>query len=752
MSRQDAGGQVKQPQHFRDSDFWLDINNITLGPVVGRGQFSEVHVGKYFGDLVAIKVQRRENADLEEYLLRELSVLKNTGHENLLSYLGAFNELSETKEQQHRASSEAASSSSTKSALTAQPMLHSLYIITEYCHGGDLLSLLLDSSQELCWKFRLRIAMQAVSAIAYLHEMKLLHRDIKSSNILLDSSWNCKISDFGMSREYNEGESDGARMTICGTDAYMAPEMLFEEEYTNSVDVFSFGMVLLEIMRRDKVGDCFAVREPRNLFRIDEDTLRESLPSDAPPSLVTLALSCIKYLPIERPTAADAFEWLQDLHDSTEGEEGGMTFPRLRPLPNIGKNNLAMVSIESSHKLLSAAEKEAVLRKNSLEGEELLGGDDVRKTGFLFKRATNGFRNWKKVVFVLTGQALCWKSNSTGVQKGRMALRGCTIQRTIMHRFKIHPPTPASAGLAAAPGAHVSGDDAGAVILNRELSAGTKAELDEWMDQIQQVIDELSAAAEVHAACKKVPESHGGDGGAGVDRPIRQCMLGSFGSVSEWLRALDLDEYAAVFEGKGYDLPAMLEAAGLDNDDLDCLGVYNPLHRRLLKSSAGLPYSDTLTLDIPRWRDLGGVIFFCLQSCLKFSTSSTLKRFSDFKTLDSLLRMELRGAGGAHSASSSSSRASEMASQTARRGSLLHSAAGDAGQGLLLAHLPPLPSDFAPLAVLQKDTAYLHARRQALEEYLRALYAVLLGTPHLALLLGFLDLTPQGAGVDGAYS
>lgn len=671
---------------FHDSDFFLDIKNVTLGPIVGQGQFSEVHVGRYFGDLVAIKIQKRENAQLEEYLVRELSVLKNTGHENLLGYLGAFNELNE--------SSDSASQG------------HKLYIITEYCHGGDLLSLLLNTQQQLSWKFRLKIALQAIAAISYLHEKKLLHRDVKSSNILLDSNWNCKVSDFGMSREY---AGDSARMTICGTDAYMAPEMLFDEEYTSSVDIFSFGMVLLEILRRQKVGENgFAVREPRKLFKLEEEDLRAQLPSDAPPSFVALALECIKYVPQDRPTAPDAFEWLQDLYDSIESD--GAALPVHRPLPIIGVGTINLASNEK--------ERLSHLRKVTLDGDDL-ATDDVRKTGFLFKRATSGFRNWKKVIFVLTRQALCWKSNSTGITKGKLLLRGATLQRTIMYRFKIIPQ----------PSASIEKDDDVSMILNGELSAGTKTELDEWMDELQQVIDDLETADQMIKARQRghVPNALvGSAAGTGVfdtDAHSQPVMLASYDAVQDWLHALGLDEYAPNFVSKRYDVSSMLEMAGLDNDDLDCLGIFLPLHRRILKSSAGLPYTDSLQIEIPRWRDFNAVICYCIVSNYKFSRSSTLKRFTDFKTFDSLVRVELKD--------------SVVASD--------HAA---------FAALPVLPSSVAPSINLagQKDVAFLAARRSGLEEYLHQLQSVLRPTSHYYLLLKFLDLTLLATNLDGAYS
>lgn len=85
--------------------------NICSGPKIGQGMFSQVFVGKYFGDYVAVKKQTREGKGLDIYLLRELAVLKNMQHQNLVGYIGACNELSDTSAR-----------------------LNALYIVTEYCH------------------------------------------------------------------------------------------------------------------------------------------------------------------------------------------------------------------------------------------------------------------------------------------------------------------------------------------------------------------------------------------------------------------------------------------------------------------------------------------------------------------------------------------------------------------------------------------------------------------------------------------
>jgi serine/threonine protein kinase len=84
---------------------------------------------------------------------------------------------------------------------------------------------------------------------------------------MLTDQYDCKLTDFGMAR-YVSDTSKARKMTICGTNEYMAPEMLFDEEYTLAIDIFSFGMVLFEIIKRDQIGDhhhsgSFLVRRPQ---------------------------------------------------------------------------------------------------------------------------------------------------------------------------------------------------------------------------------------------------------------------------------------------------------------------------------------------------------------------------------------------------------------------------------------------------------------------------------------------------------
>jgi serine/threonine protein kinase len=180
-------------------------------------------------------------------------------------------------------------------------------------NGGDLSAILSKSAVDIPWKLRVTIAKDAISAIAWLHENDLIHRDIKTENILVDDSWRAVVADYGFARKFAAGSSKSA-MTILGTDEFMAPEVIFGEEYDERADVFSFGVVLAEIITRKPPGkNGFLMRLPKKKFAIDVDELKEAAPPDTPPSLLECAVQCLAYEAEFRSTAEQVVDWLTDL-------------------------------------------------------------------------------------------------------------------------------------------------------------------------------------------------------------------------------------------------------------------------------------------------------------------------------------------------------------------------------------------------------------------------------------------------------
>ena len=167
-----------------EGDYLIYGKDVVIGKLVGQGQFGSVYIGKYFGDFVAVKKQVCDAEVLQTYLQREINVLKKVQHDNIMSYVGEYESFTENKSEKL------------------------LCLVSEFCHGGDLLDLLTSHVGDLGWKFRINIASQAAAAIDYMHQNNIIHRDIKSSNILLDQRWHCKICDFGLAREVDLNCSD----------------------------------------------------------------------------------------------------------------------------------------------------------------------------------------------------------------------------------------------------------------------------------------------------------------------------------------------------------------------------------------------------------------------------------------------------------------------------------------------------------------------------------------------------------------
>lgn len=143
-------------------------------------------------------------------------------------------------------------------------------------------------------------------------------------------------------------------MTICGTDEYMAPELFFDEDYGPSVDIFSFGMVLLELIARRKVGEQgFAERRPATKFELDFEATRAVIPSDAPESAVILALQCCDYSQENRPPTEGVFEWLQDLMKDLPDDD--IPPPPVAPIPHVSETPKHSVTSRQSVQSASAS-------------------------------------------------------------------------------------------------------------------------------------------------------------------------------------------------------------------------------------------------------------------------------------------------------------------------------------------------------------------------------------------------------------
>lgn len=118
-----------------------------------------------------------------------------------------------------------------------------------------------NTREPLPWPLRLSILTDIARALAYLHARRCIHRDLKGENLLLTANGRVKVTDFGFARIAARNADESRRLTFCGTDSYMSPEILTGEEFDLPTDVFSMGIIFCEVLARKLADDnVFKVR------------------------------------------------------------------------------------------------------------------------------------------------------------------------------------------------------------------------------------------------------------------------------------------------------------------------------------------------------------------------------------------------------------------------------------------------------------------------------------------------------------
>ncbi|KAK7308248.1 hypothetical protein VNO77_41850 [Canavalia gladiata] len=230
-------------------------NHFDLNKQIGDGGFGTVYFGKLKdGREVAVKHLYDHNYRRVEQFMNEVQILTRLRHRNLVSLYGCTS--SQSRE---------------------------LVLVYEYIPNGTVASHLYGELAKpgslLPWSIRIKIAIETASALAYLHVSKIIHRDVKTNNILLDNSYCVKVADFGLSRLF---PNDITHVSTApqGTPGYVDPEYYQCYQLTSKSDVYSFGVVLIELISSLPAVDTNRHKDEINLSnlaikKIQEGALRE---------------------------------------------------------------------------------------------------------------------------------------------------------------------------------------------------------------------------------------------------------------------------------------------------------------------------------------------------------------------------------------------------------------------------------------------------------------------------------------------
>ncbi|XP_020084431.1 wall-associated receptor kinase 2-like [Ananas comosus] len=276
-------------------------NGFNKDRVIGHGGYGTVYKGILPNDqIIAIKRSKLVDESQIESFINEVAILSQINHKNVVKLLGC--------------------------CLESQIPL----LVYEFISNGTLFHHIHEKSNTvILWETRLRIATETAAALAYLHSrasIPIIHRDVKSANILLDESYTAKVADFGASRLVPYDRTHVTTL-VQGTLGYLDPEYFYTSQLTERSDVYSFGVVLVELLTAEKpVSFCRSeternlashfvmLLEGKRLWEVMDGRMVAEAGEMQMLSVADLARRCLSVKGEERPTMEEAAVELHALH------------------------------------------------------------------------------------------------------------------------------------------------------------------------------------------------------------------------------------------------------------------------------------------------------------------------------------------------------------------------------------------------------------------------------------------------------
>ncbi|XP_030521386.1 serine/threonine-protein kinase STY8-like isoform X1 [Rhodamnia argentea] len=265
--------------HAKSADGEIDRRLLKIGERIGSGSCGDLHRGDYLGQDVAVKILKSEqlNDTLQDEFAQEVAILRQVQHKNIVRFIGAC---------------------------TKPPHF---CIVTEYMPGGSLYSYLHKNHNVLKLPQLLKFAIDVCEGMEYLHKSNIIHRDLKTANLLMDNHNVVKVADFGVARFQSQG---GVMTAETGTYRWMAPEVINHQPYDEKADVFSFAVVLWELITA-KIP--YENLTPLQAALGVRQGLRPELPENAHPKLLEVMQRCWEAEPGKRPAFCEITVELEHL-------------------------------------------------------------------------------------------------------------------------------------------------------------------------------------------------------------------------------------------------------------------------------------------------------------------------------------------------------------------------------------------------------------------------------------------------------